>query len=512
MVVMTIPELISLIISFLDHNNRINCFCINSTWRDLALAHVFSWVLGDDSEPLLYQRRLGRLLDQPLAQEALARNSRHVRNLHIEQTDILLPLLANASSCTNLVTLQCNLISGIPQQLAMLHQLIRKNPNLASLKVYDVSNIIDFEELVRALQTGSALTEFYLGYDQLPGSIVTSNGLASLIRGLAFPRFRLKSLSLDVVIVDPPKQGWSLFETDREDDTPRFSDLEDFIFIDKGHHSRLTAEVFYLPVLREAPELECLFIPEMSDSAIAAATTAITAQTPPLSHVTFGSLRSHPSFVDIVKASRRTLHTLHASQDPPSFCEPTIRALLPVNDADLCIKMNMQEIRFALEETPTASALIQRVLTSLPNLECFMQDYAKKTALWRTARLQIRDMVATPWVSHRLVKLKLCLGCRTAEDNVKETSEERRAKIRGVYKQLGALTRMKGLNLGCDVLGGPSEVELDFSLETGLEAMGPCLKELKLLDIFDVAGKRFSEVECNWLDDFSARKAMFVHF
>lgn len=512
MVVMTIPELISLIISFLDHNNRIKCFCINSTWRDLALAHVFSSVLGGDSEQLLYQRRLGRLLDQPLAQEALARNSRHVRNLHIEQTDILLPLLANASSCTNLVTLHCNLITSTPEQRAMLHQLICKNPNLASVEVYDISNIVDLEELVQALQTVSALTELNLGCDQLPGSIVTSTGLKSLIRGLTFPRFRLKCLSLEVIIVDPPEQGRSLFETDREDDTPLFSDLEVFFFVDKGQQSRLTVEVFYLPVLREAPELECIFIPEMSDSAIAAATTAITSQTPPLGHVTFGSLRSHPSFVDIVKASRRTLHTLHASQDPPTFCEPTIRALLPVNDADLCIKMNMQKIKFALEETPTASTLIQRVLTSLPNLEYFVQDYPKKTALWPTARLQIRDMVATPWVSHRLVKLKLYLGCHTVEDNVKETSEERRAKIHGVYKQLGALTRMKQLYLGCDVLGGPSEVELDFSLESGLEAMGPCLKGLFLLDICDVAGRRFSEMECNWLDDFSKPKAMYVKF
>lgn len=43
--------------------------------------------------------------------------------------------------------------------------------------------------------------------------------------------------------------------------------------------------------------------------------------------------------------------------------------------------------------------------------------------------------------------------------------------IHRVYEQLGALTHFHSLTIGCNVLGGPTEIEFDYSFQTGL-AMG----------------------------------------
>jgi hypothetical protein len=96
----------------------------------------------------------------------------------------------------------------------------------------------------------------------------------------------------------------------------------------------LSAEVFYLSALREAPGLKYLFLPEMPDAAIAAATASITTQTPPLDQVFFKTRASHPGIVDIVKASRRTLIS---HQNQPTFSEPMLQALLLMEDTNLCI-------------------------------------------------------------------------------------------------------------------------------------------------------------------------------
>ncbi|KFH64580.1 hypothetical protein MVEG_09313 [Podila verticillata NRRL 6337] len=79
--------------------------------------------------------------------------------------------------------------------------------------------------------------------------------------------------------------------------------------------------------------------------------------------------------VDIVKTSRKTLRSLRACQDMPTLCEPMLRALLPMDDTDLRIQVNMREIHFELDESPTMSVVIQAILTSLLNLRVFRQAF-----------------------------------------------------------------------------------------------------------------------------------------
>ncbi|KAF9332209.1 hypothetical protein BG006_004922 [Podila minutissima] len=173
------------------------------------------------------------------------------------------------------------------------------------------------------------------------------------------------------------------------------------------------------------------------------------------------------------------------------------------NDTDACLRTNLQEIMLVLEESPTVSATIQGILTSLPNLRAFRNGFRRwrhvSTMSGGPARLQIRNMVATPWACVGLRDLALCLGSRTAEEGATESKQERRAKIYRVYKQLGELTQLTSLILACDVLGGPSSAKLDFTFETGVRAMGPCLKNLTLLDIEEVGGIRFSQEERVWV-------------
>ncbi|KAG0099084.1 hypothetical protein BGZ93_009278 [Podila epicladia] len=53
----------------------------------------------------------------------------------------------------------------------------------------------------------------------------------------------------------------------------------------------------------------------------------------------------------------------------------------------------------------------------------------------------------------------------TVADGETEAKQERRDKIGCVYHQLKALTRLKEMVVGCDVLRS-SKVELDFTFET----------------------------------------------
>ncbi|KAF9302972.1 hypothetical protein BGZ74_004549 [Mortierella antarctica] len=485
-----LPEMVDKIISFLDKNDQITCLRINSTWRDLAFPHTFNRALSYSRS---FERRIEDLLNQQLAQEALIRNSGHIRNVYTG-TSGLLPVLIAAPLCTNLVSLECNLSESARDVIEMLGPFIRKNPNLICVELFGVPYTINLEQLVQALQSCSGLTRLLLEYQFEHG--VCSRGLASLIRGLAYPHLRLKDLHLDM-LVNAPDQGLALFEADRENSSPLFPDLTLFIFHNWHRHCQQVAEVFYLPVLREAPELTCLFVPEMSDSLTAAAAAVIATQKQPLQGIYFGSEISRPGFVDIIKTCRRTLRDLNA--EDTICCEPMLRQLLPTNN-DATDLTNLQSIKIGLEESPTVSALIQKILTSLSSLKCFMVlRSCPPSANQYPARLQIRDMVATPWTCVGLQELCLFLGSYTAYEDEIETQQERRTKIGQVYKQLGVLAQLKRLELSCNVLGGPSEVELDFTLESGVQAMEPCLKSLTSLDIRNVAGSRISQSEREWV-------------
>ncbi|KAF9370629.1 hypothetical protein CPB97_002601 [Podila verticillata] len=493
---MALPEMVDKIISFLDKNNQIKCLRVNPTWHKFALAYVYEYVHVSDHSL--------DLLNRPGSQRVLARNAGHIQTLNINHP-ILLPLMAKVKLCTNLEILQHNFIRYTQAHLDMLGKLIRKNPRLVTVQLNNVFASVNLQKLVPALQTCQGLSRLYLYCQRDTYSrysvehCVSSHGLTTLLRGLAYPHLRLKRLIIEVCLGDAP--GQALFEADRESSTAKFPYLDQFDFYDSGHFHHTSLKAIFLPMLREAPEVKALTLPEMSGSVLATATATLLQKTPPLTDLAFH--RVQPMYVDIIKATRPTLRRLITSSDKPMLCEPLLRALLPLNDGtDICLQNNMQEIEIVLQESSTVSALIQKILTTLPNMRAFRHGFRRwanvPSLTGGPARLQIGDMVATPWVCVGLQELFLCLGSRTTKDGEAETKNERRAKIYRVYKQLGALRHLKSLILACDVLGGASEVELDFTFETGVRAMEPCLEHLALLDIEEVDGIRFSHMERKW--------------
>ncbi|KAF9332206.1 hypothetical protein BG006_004919 [Podila minutissima] len=497
------PELVNMIISFLDNNDQLNCLCVNTMWHNLALANVLKHISDCPHDNILRRQKVLTLLAQPLVRSALVRNSGHIRSLEFGRFSIL-NLLVEAPNCTRLVSLRCYLGIFSLRMLNMLAPFICQNPHLISVHFESIPGTIDLQELGRALQTCRGLSSLHLQM----ASNVSYTLLGSLIRDLARPHLWLKDLDLNLPVGDTPAEGWALFERDQRDFAPLFPRLEELRFNDDSGRSYVLAENFYLPVLNEAAALKTLYIPDMPYEDCEAAVESIARQRPPLERLYFETGTSHPGFVDIVKNSRKTLRVLEAHELDPTVCASMLQSFVQVNESDLCYQMNLREITFVLAESPTASALMQKVLISLPNLECFTQETVGMYPDWIPGRLEIRDMVATSWVCHGLIKLSLCLGCHTAENNVEETEQERRTKIGQVYKQLGVLTQLEHLTLRCNVLDWPSKVEFDFTIESGLKAMEPCLTNLQALDIQGVAGSRFSTKEKKWMREHTPQAAL----
>ncbi|KAF8953307.1 hypothetical protein BGZ52_013098 [Haplosporangium bisporale] len=159
---LALSEMVDKIISFLDEN-------------DLIDYHSFE----------LHRRRVIDLLNQPLAQEALVRNSGHIRSLYIG-TSGLLPVFAAAPPCSDINELMA-------EKIDMLGPLIRKNFNLTSVQLYGISDLDP--------------AHFDL-------ASVSFRGLASLIQGLAYPHFRLKGMNFQLLIGNPPNQGLTPFALD----------------------------------------------------------------------------------------------------------------------------------------------------------------------------------------------------------------------------------------------------------------------------------------------------------
>ncbi|KAF9393287.1 hypothetical protein CPC16_002404 [Podila verticillata] len=169
---LALSEMVDKIISFFDENDLINY-------------HSFE----------LHRRRVIDLFNQPLAQEALVRNSGHIRSLYIG-TSGLLPVLAAAPPCSDINELMA-------EKIDMLGPLIRKNFNLTSVQLYGISGVVNLEELHEDLDPA----HFDL-------ASVSFSGQASLIQRLAYPHFRLKGLNFQLLIGNLPNQGLTLFALD----------------------------------------------------------------------------------------------------------------------------------------------------------------------------------------------------------------------------------------------------------------------------------------------------------
>jgi hypothetical protein len=113
-----------------------------------------------------------------------------------------------------------------------------------------------------------------------------------------------------------------------------------------------------------------------------------------------------------------------------------LKQLLPTNNdaTDLCLQTNMRQISTVLEESPAVSAQIQKILSTLPNLKAFRQALkGLPTASQDPSRLEICNLVVSPWACVGLEMPSLCLGCHTVVDGQEETYQDRRVKISQVY-------------------------------------------------------------------------------
>ncbi|KAI9238233.1 MAG: hypothetical protein BYD32DRAFT_460832 [Podila humilis] len=126
----------------------------------------------------------------------------------------------------------------------------------------------------------------------------------------------------------------------------------------------------------------------------------------------------------------------------------------------------------------------------------------------RLAHLKICDLVRSRWVGTDLEVLHLAIGRTSSspEDEAKwglETFQQRKSKIRQVYRQLGAMTRLQELKL-CYVLEVVCFQDMfDMTFEIGLDAMEPCLPSLRLLDLEEVERCMIGPQEMEWLRKFA---------
>lgn len=331
-------------------------------------------------------RRLARLLDEPLAKEALARHAGLIRNPHIALP--VLTILAGSPDFTKLGYQYVAASTTIPRRSNMTC-FGRSSENLASVDNVGVSDQRDLQEVALTLQALPGQTWLRLKcsfqYYNLKRSYrknkVDLQALGWLIRGLAYPHLRLINLIFHMHVEGGLPSGSTLFEADHNHSKNRmaqFPEPEEFSIHDSGQNPHLTAETIFLPMLCEAPILKSLSIPLMSASTSKATVKILEERQLPLQEMMFDSPGSDPKFEDLVRIHRRTLRTLEAYHNHPSYemrddsyCEPMLRALVPTSMATANLNfqtVNLQDIKIVLVASPTVSTLIQRILTSLPNL------------------------------------------------------------------------------------------------------------------------------------------------
>jgi hypothetical protein len=132
---MALPEMVDKIISFLDKNNQMKCLRVNTTWYDLTLRSR-----GKECQVSANVALIACSVGPSHKKPSRATWDMSGK-LYIEHPGILLPLLANAPSCTNLVPLQCSSIEYTTEQFRMLQRLIRNGPSLSNVDIYGIPQL-----------------------------------------------------------------------------------------------------------------------------------------------------------------------------------------------------------------------------------------------------------------------------------------------------------------------------------------------------------------------------------
>lgn len=187
-------------------------------------------------------------------------------------------------------------------------------------------------------------------------------------------------------------------------------------------------------------------------------------------------------------------------------CPWTLTEFAPrvLDQPELC--QRLEELQLSTVEHSQSSEWMQRLLCSLPKLRIFKQHIGYRAD--RPAHLKICDLIRSRWVCIDLEVLHLALRRTTSspEDEAKwgpETFEQRKSKIRQVYRQLGALTRLRELKLCYALEVVHFQDVFDMTFKTGLDGMEPRLPSLKLLGLEDVERSMVGPQEMEWLRKFA---------
>ncbi|KAF9376777.1 hypothetical protein CPB97_010603 [Podila verticillata] len=151
---LAIPELVYMVISLLDKNDKINCLRINSKWHDVApqvLKRAAYSGLDDADIDELYRKRVSALLDEQDARTAL------IQELFLGRPNIL--SLLDVPSCTGLTELRCDLDTFTLEELDKLVPFVRKNPSLRKVSLHGICNRFNIQEVAQA-QTCQGLCHY----------------------------------------------------------------------------------------------------------------------------------------------------------------------------------------------------------------------------------------------------------------------------------------------------------------------------------------------------------------
>lgn len=508
-----LPELIDIIISFLDHNDQITCLRVNSVWYKQVTRQIFRWsikCLQEDNSP-----QLSRLQACKDAQEVLKRNLALARDVK-SCNPAFFELLHSSNALVNLVTLDFRAGYSVRRFIEKLLDITQRNLGLRSLILQNNfyfrgpldSPVGDYVPILKSLANLTHLEFEFLTFFPLTDIKLLLDSL---------PKKSLKSLRMMVEIDDEhsPRVNERMYSeslSNRQDEVRTAWNLEslNIVIPEKSwpKEEPIVYRALIFPILRGCPRLNSLSVTALGKNGASELSTILQESCPYIEALRFYSKRTVPfdslsPDPDEQACTNLVLSCPRLQKIDGLFSYPwTLTEFAPrvLDHPDLC--QRLEELQLHTAKHPQSSEWMQRLLCSLPKLRVFKQY--TEYVVHRPAHLEICDLVRSRWVCTNLEVLHLAIGQTTSspEDEAEwgpETFEQRKSKIRQVYEQLGTLIRLRELKLCYAQEGVIFRNEFDMTFKTGLKAMEPCLPSLKLLDLVGVENCMIGPQETEWL-------------
>ncbi|KAG0346608.1 hypothetical protein BG004_001280 [Podila humilis] len=477
-----IPEIVNLIISFLDHNNQLKCRLINSDFDSLSSPHAF--------HPSKFYLEYGCFDSFEFKSIWSAEKSSFRPGLPFIKDKLRHELAAYelqkrySFQLNNLVKFSYLQTPHSPELTNRLLVILRANPTLQEITFrgnpFHGSRRHSVKDLIAVLQLTKGLRQLTFEH---PSTFFIADFklLLDALSGLP-----LESLKMSVCIQDtnPERELHTLPDFSTETEPNGTLESLDVTFMGREWHHLAT--IFYRPLLfplvRRCRSLKNLAISALTKQDSSELTTIFRESCPLIESLRFFASNQDPSEDECSHMILGCRNLKKISGESSPAWNMTVFVPRIVLSQDHCL--GLQELYLNTIGHKDSSECLQRLLCSLPNLRVFRQDAGKNAE--RAAKLNIRDLVKSHWVCHQLEELSIALTSVTwIPGDAVETITQRRQKVRQVYQQLGGLRNIKYLQIRYDVLE-ESPVQLDITIKTGLKGMGPCLKSLKTFDILYV--------------------------